>query len=219
MPVLDFSGRPAHPVTAVVDGDTITVQDGPKAVTVRLIGVDTPETVHPDQPPEPYGKEASTFLANLLKGESVYLVEDPNGDKIDRYGRKLAYAYRAPDGLFVNAEIVRQGYGEAYLRFPFSYGTQFKALEDFARSAEKGLWAAQAAANVPSVAPIPPPAAMSDDPIVYVTRTGDCYHREGCGSLSRSKIPMRLAHFPNVGVRFRQKYRRERLCVEISHEH
>lgn len=128
-----------YPVAGVVDGDTITVQDDGKAVTVRLIGVDTPETIHPTKPVEPYGKEASVFLSNLLRGETVYLVDDPNRDKIDRYARRLAYVYRAPDGLFVNAEIVRQGYGSAYLLFPFSYSRQSKDLEDFARSAGKGL--------------------------------------------------------------------------------
>ena len=59
----------------------------------------------------------------------------------DKYGRTLAYLYRAPDGLFVNAEIVRQGYGHAYTRFPFKYMEQFREYERIAREAGKGLWA------------------------------------------------------------------------------
>jgi micrococcal nuclease len=88
-------------------------------VKARLIGVDTPETVHPSKPVEHYGREASLFLTNLLKGESVYAVYDQ--ERTDRYGRTLAYLFRAPDGLFVNAEIIRQGYGHAYTRFPFRH--------------------------------------------------------------------------------------------------
>jgi len=195
LPKPDFSAQAEYPVVSVVDGDTITVQEGQKTVTVRLVGVDTPETVHSSKEPGYYGKEASLFVANLLKGESVYLVEDPNGDKIDRYGRKLAYVYRVPDGLFVNAEIVRQGYGQAYLQFPFSYSRQFKALEDFARSAQKGLWAGRPETETPPAVVPAPPASVekADDPIVYVTRTGACYHRASCSSLSRSKIPMQLS--------------------------
>ena len=64
---------------------------------VRLIGVDTPETVHPNKPVKAYGKEASNFTKNLLLGESVYLRYDV--ERIDQYGRLLAYLYRAPDGL------------------------------------------------------------------------------------------------------------------------
>ena len=123
IPRPDFSKLTAYRVSRVVDGDTIVVvgqptKTGIPTITVRLIGVDTPETVHPSKPVEHYGKEASAFLTNLLKGEKVYL--RPEGEKLakDKYGRALAYAYRAPDGLFVNAEIIRQGYGHAYMSAP-----------------------------------------------------------------------------------------------------
>ena len=124
----------------MVDGDTIVVSDKGKDVKVRLVGVDTPETVHPTKPVEHYGKEASRFTTNLLKGEKVYLVSEPLPGALDRYGRTLAYVYRAPDGLFVNAEIIRQGYGHAYTQIPSKYMQEFKQLEQFARKAEKGLW-------------------------------------------------------------------------------
>ena len=136
----DFSSLTAYPVVRVVDGDTIVVSDKGKDVKVRLVGVDTPETVHPTKPVEHYGKEASRFTINLLKGEKVYLVGEPLPGALDRYGRTLAYVYRAPDGLFVNAEIIRQGYGHAYTQIPSKYMEEFKQLEQFARKAEKGLW-------------------------------------------------------------------------------
>jgi len=136
----DFSKLTAYPVIRVVDGDTIVVSIKGKDVKVRLVGVDTPETVHPTKPVEHYGKEASRFTKNLLKGEKVYLVGEPLPGALDRYGRTLAYVYRAPDGLFVNAEIIRQGYGHAYTQIPSKYMEEFKQLEQFARKAEKGLW-------------------------------------------------------------------------------
>lgn len=140
LPTPDFSKLTAYPVVRVVDGDTIVVSDKGKDVKVRLVGVDTPETVHPRKPVEHYGKEASRFTTNLLKGEKVYLVGEPLPGALDRYGRTLAYVYRVPDGLFVNAEIIRQGYGHAYTQIPSKYMREFKQLEQFAKKAEKGLW-------------------------------------------------------------------------------
>ena len=143
LPILktpDFSQLTALPVVRVIDGDTIVVRDIDKEIKVRLIGIDTPETVHPSKPVEHYGKEASRFTDNLLKGEKAYLVSDAEGDKVDKYGRTLPHVYRYPDGLFVNAEIIRQGYGHAYTRFPFKYMEEFRHIERFAREAEKGLW-------------------------------------------------------------------------------
>jgi len=136
----DFSTVEASAVSRVIDGDTIVVQVVGKDTTVRLIGVDTPETVHPRKPQQPYGREASLFLTNLLKGEGVYLFSARQGPKTDRYGRTLAYVYRAPDGLFVNAEIIRQGYGIAYLDFPFVERKRFTQLQAFAKRAGKGMW-------------------------------------------------------------------------------
>ena len=207
IPVPDFSQVPAEPVVRIVDGDTIAVVRGGQEVKVRLIGVDTPETVHPSKPVEAYGKEASRFTTNLLKGEKVYLVRDPTkAEQSDQYGRLLAFVYRAPDGLFVNAEIIRQGYGHAYVQYPFRYTEEFRALERFAREAGKGLWGQAEpvtatappgqpekpapAATTPAIKPQPQPA---DDVTVYVTKTGAKYHRAGCRYLSKSMIPMKLS--------------------------
>src|SRR5262245_45508744 len=140
IPAKDWKGATAFKVLRTVDGDTIEIEQDGKPVKVRLIGVDTPETVHPSKPVEEYGKEASRFTANLLKGESVYLAFDK--DKTDKYGRTLAYVYRAPDGLFVNLEIIRQGYGHAYVKYPFDNDLMavFRHYEKDAREAGRGLW-------------------------------------------------------------------------------
>ena len=182
-PVEDFTGDVAYKVIRVIDGDTVKIDYRGKATNVRLIGVDTPETVHPNKPVEEYGKEASNFTKNLLQGESVYLRYDV--ERTDAYGRLLAYLYRAPDGLFVNLEIVRQGYGHAYTRFPFKHMELFRHYGNRARTAGKGLYG-----DPGPLPPEEPPENESEQ--FYRTRTGKKYHREGCSSL-RSKIPITLA--------------------------
>ena len=121
----------------VVDGDTLIVEIAGKSERVRLIGVDTPETKHPKKPVEYFGKEASAFTRKMVEGKMVRLEYD--GQKRDRYGRLLAYVY-LPDGTFLNAEIIKQGYGFAYTRFPFKYIEQFRQYERSAREARMGLW-------------------------------------------------------------------------------
>lgn len=141
-PATDFSKDTAFPVLSVIDGDTVHIKYLGKKTSVRLIGVDTPETVHPSKPVEPYGKEAAAFLQNLLKEESVYLRFDT--EKTDKYNRLLAYLYRAPDGLFVNLEIVRQGYGHAYTEFPFKHMALFEHYGARAQEVGKGLYGVEA---------------------------------------------------------------------------
>jgi micrococcal nuclease len=123
-------------VTRVIDGDTLVVEG---VGTVRLIGVDTPETVDPRRPVGYFGKEASEFTKQLATGKRVRLEFDQ--DRTDRYGRTLAYVYLQPENLLLNAEIIRQGYGFAYIRFPFRMMEQFRAFEREAREAGRGLWA------------------------------------------------------------------------------
>ena len=187
-PVENFRGDIAYKVVRVIDGDTVKIDYNGKATNVRLIGVDTPETVHPNKPVEAYGKEASNFTKNLLQGESVYLRFDT--DRIDNFGRMLAYLYRAPDGLFVNLEIVRQGYGHVYTQFPFKHIELFRYYGNRARVARKGLYGSAQ----PSIEIGDTSAALESESAgkVYLTRTGKKYHREGCLSLSRSKIPISL---------------------------
>ena len=123
--------------TRVVDGDTIIIEMNGKQERVRLIGVDTPETKHPKKPVERFGKEASDFTTRMVEGKKVTLEYDQ--EKRDKYGRLLAYVY-LEDGTSLNAEIIKQGYGFAYTRFPFKYLEAFRQYEDDARSNGKGLW-------------------------------------------------------------------------------
>jgi micrococcal nuclease len=133
-----------------VDGDTLWVED---RVKVRLLGVDTPETKHPSRTVECFGKEASRFLSELVPlGTDVRLVYDV--EREDRYGRTLAYVYRVRDGLFVNAELVREGYAQVYTAPPnVAHVDAFLMLQAEAREARRGLWSA--CDDVVASAPVP----------------------------------------------------------------
>ncbi len=141
--VLPAAAAPGQVVERVVDGDTIIVEGVGR---VRLIGVDTPETVHPNRPVEFFGKEASAFTKGLLEGKRVRLEYDQ--EREDRYGRTLAYVY-LDDGTFVNAEIIRRGYGHAYTRFPFRHMEAFRQFEREARNNRRGLWGAAVGGSDP----------------------------------------------------------------------
>jgi endonuclease YncB( thermonuclease family) len=118
----------------VIDGDTIELEGGER---VRLIGVNTPESVDPRRPVERFGKEAAAFTRRLAEGKFVRLEYDE--ESRDQYGRTLAYIY-LPNGTLLNAEIIRQGYGFAYTRFPYRRTQEFVALEREAREQRRGLW-------------------------------------------------------------------------------
>ena len=129
-------------VTKVIDGDTIRVRLGSKTETVRLIGVNTPETVAPNKPVECFGPEASARTKDLLGDDTVVRLERDATTR-DRYGRLLAYVYRVSDGLFINLSLIADGYGKA---MPFDdtpmFHTQFADAELAARTALLGLWGA-----------------------------------------------------------------------------
>lgn len=128
-------------VVRVIDGDTIVVS--PKE-TVRLIGVDTPETVHPKKKvADCFGKEATRFTRDAVEGKTIKLVMDKANTKRhhkDYYHRTLGYAY-LEDGTMLNAELIRQGYAHAEIRFPFGHRGEFRELEKSARAQSVGLWA------------------------------------------------------------------------------
>jgi len=127
-------------VASVADGDTITVSNGDDSFVVRLIGVDTPETHHPNKPVQCYGEAAGDYLDKLLAGEVVRLEADPQSDETDRYDRKLRYVYRSSDDLFVNQDLVERGYGVSYRNFAHSKLDEFEHAETEARREGLGLW-------------------------------------------------------------------------------
>jgi len=129
-------------VSSVFDGDTIVVVMAGREVTIRLIGVDTPETAKPDTPVQFYGPEASDFTRSALLGKQVRLeFEAPGrpGGAADKYGRTLAYVM-TEEGTNFNLELVRLGYGRAYTKYPFKYQRTFEKAEQAARKAGLGMW-------------------------------------------------------------------------------
>ncbi|MEN2996645.1 MAG: thermonuclease family protein [Acetomicrobium sp.] len=122
-------------VSRVIDGDTIQLYDGRR---VRLIGVDTPETVHPQKGVEPYGKEASNFTRSMLEGREVYLEYDVQ--LADKYSRTLAYVW-LEDDTFFNELLLLEGYAQV-ATFPpnVKYVERFLEAQKKAREAGKGLW-------------------------------------------------------------------------------
>jgi len=128
-----------YAVPRFVDGDTIVVSMAGKDETVRMIGVDTPETHKPNTPVQCYGPAAAAFTKNSIGMQRVRLEADPLSQNRDRYGRLLRYVY-LQDGRLLEAELIRNGYGFAYTVFPFSKADVFVQHEESAAANHKGLW-------------------------------------------------------------------------------
>jgi len=125
-------------VTRVIDGDTIEVNLAGITYKVRYIGIDTPETVHPSEPVECFGKEASDKNAELVEGKIVRLEKDVS--ETDKYGRLLRYVWVGD--IFVNDYLVRQGYAYASTYPPdVKYVGQFAEAQREAEENNRGLWA------------------------------------------------------------------------------
>lgn len=130
-------------VERVVDGDTVIVTVAGERERIRLIGVDTPETVKPDAPVDCFGPEASAFTtATLPEGATVWLEDDASQGDADRYDRLLRYVW-SPDGTMLNERLVAEGYGrEDTYDDAYRYRDRFVAAEASAEASRAGLWAA-----------------------------------------------------------------------------
>ncbi len=132
--------EPNGTIVRVVDGDTVVINFDGVEERVRLIGIDTPETKKPNSPIECFGPEASAFTHDLLpEGTPVQVVRD--AEARDDYGRLLGYVYRSSDGLFVNLEIVAQGYAQPLTIPPnVNFADDFVQAARDAEAADVGLW-------------------------------------------------------------------------------
>ncbi len=132
-----------YTVSKVIDGDTLELQLGDKIEKVRLIGVNTPETVDPRRKVECFGREASDYAKKILTGQKVSLEFDPSQDQRDKYSRLLAYLYLENGSLF-NLDLIKAGYAYEYTyKKPYLYQSQFQSAEDQAQSKQLGLWSVQ----------------------------------------------------------------------------
>ena len=221
-----------YKIIEVIDGDTIKVDINSKIETVRFIGVDAPETVHPNKDVQAYGKEASDFTKAQLLEKEVRLEYDI--EERDKYGRLLAYIYIGNE--MFNKVLLREGYAQLMTIPPnVKYVEEFIVLQKQAREQNKGLWSLPQTSVIPSPTSIPaksitptsiptpkpsskllstpsPPIQVSPKPtstpiltptptptptpqqeiIVYITKTGEKYHRGTCRYLSQSKISINL---------------------------
>ncbi len=122
-------------VTRAVDGDTLLLEGGER---VRLFGVNTPETKVPNQPPQPFGMEATAFTSSLVNGRQIRLEFDM--ERFDKYGRTLAYVYVGE--VFLNEALIQEGLSAAHLQYPFrsDMKRRFASAERLARDQKKGIW-------------------------------------------------------------------------------
>lgn len=134
-----------YQIVKVVDGDTITVSIDGKNIGVRLIGLNTPETLDPRKPVQCFGKEASDQAKKMLSGQTVRLEADSTQDSKDKYDRLLRYVFLA-DGTLFNKWMIENGFGFEYTydSNPYQYQTDFKLAEKSARENQRGLWASSA---------------------------------------------------------------------------
>lgn len=184
---LALSGDVNVIVNRVIDGDTFETTHGDK---VRLIGVDTPESLDPNKPVEYFAAEAKGFLDSVIGEQKVRLEFGP--ERTDKYNRFLCYVW-INDTVLVNQEIIAHGFGMAYLRFPHKLENQFLQSELAARRAAIGMWASPRAATYKvdvSKYVIPETKLNLTNETVYITRTGAKYHRGSCNYLRKSAIPI-----------------------------
>ncbi len=127
-------------VVSVVDGDTIKVSINNKTETIRIIGIDTPETVDPRSPVQCYGREASNKMKELISGKPVYLEADPTQDDRDKYKRLLRFVF-LPDGTDAGLSMINDGFAHEYTYDkPYKYQTAYVAAQREARDNHRGLW-------------------------------------------------------------------------------
>ncbi len=133
------------PVVYVSDGDTIGVDlGGPTTTRVRLLGIDAPESKDPGSPAQCFGPQAARLATVLLpRGSMVTVVTDPDQDRVDRYGRLLAYVFRRGERVPVNQTLLERGAARVYVyrrNRPFRRLAAFRAAEARAWTAKLGVW-------------------------------------------------------------------------------
>ena len=196
-PRYDFSDQPAYEVVRVETGNKFVVKIDNVPTRIRLIG-----TYVPSQ--GPHAEAAMEFGERLLSGESVYLKTEADWPLRDRDGYRWVYAFRAPDGLFVNLELVRQGYAHISAVEQFEHQPVFRAYEEVAHTNHKGLWSPAKTASSATTQPAEPtPAAVTRDggqpaeqgaeAWVYITEHGRKYHCADCQYVRTGGVKISLS--------------------------
>lgn len=139
IPSLNIRARVVH----VIDGDTIKILTPDGEDIVRLIGIDSPETVDPRKSVQCFGHEASYEMSQLVFGKSIFLEADTTQGDRDKYGRLLRFVF-LDDGTDINKEMIEMGYAFEYTyNLPYKYRDSYAAAEKYARANRLGLWNSQ----------------------------------------------------------------------------
>lgn len=193
-----------YTVTHVVDGDTIDVLINGKEERLRLIGIDTPETVHPNKPVECYGPEASAKMKELVLGKEIILEDDPSQGERDKYDRLLRYIH-LQDGTNIIEKMIREGYAYEYTySSEYKYQELFQEAEEASKSEKLGVWNCEEKnidTNTTNTAEDNQTTQTQEDEAEEDLATGTCdikgninrddekiYHVKGCGSYNRTEI-------------------------------
>lgn len=174
-------------VTRVIDGDTIEIEGGER---VRYIGIDTPETVDPRKPVQCFGIEASKKNKELVEGKIVRLEKDIT-DR-DKYNRLLRYVY--VDDVFINLELVKQGFAYSYSYPPdIKHQDEFLKAQQEAEKSKQGLWNACPIEQQNQTISTPTPTTENNNGECLIkgniSSSGEkIYHMLGCGSYSKTTI-------------------------------
>lgn len=181
-------------VTDVVDGDTMKINVEGSTVTIRLIGIDTPETVDPRKPVECFGKEASNYLESLLLNTTITLAYDEHQKSVGAYNRINAYVYNQ-NGLFINHHLIEEGYAYEYTYDPkYQYRSLFKQAQRNAEMNQRGLWSPDTCNGVPSEAHI-------TEDIIYYTSSwpgSQYYYPNTCSAWKTLKDSSYRISFSNL---------------------
>lgn len=176
------SSKTSAKVVKVIDGDTVSVEIGGKKETIRLIGIDAPESTDPRKPVQCFGIEASKKARELLSGKTVLLESDVTQGDRDKYQRLLRYIF-LEDKTNINQLMISEGYAHEYTySLPYKYQEEFKNAEKTAREGKKGLWADNACAvntTIQSVVSITQPEAKTSPQAGGFT----CSGKTKCGEM------------------------------------
>ncbi|MCD8494708.1 MAG: thermonuclease family protein [Candidatus Pacebacteria bacterium] len=139
---VDSIFEPTHRIVRIVDGDTMVVRTSAgREERIRVIGIDTPETVHPNRDIACFGIEATAFARTLFTNQDIIITTDPTQGDRDRYGRMLGYI-TLPDGRDFGHTMIHQGYAFEYtFRIPYQKQSLYKDAERDARMHKRGMWA------------------------------------------------------------------------------
>lgn len=187
-----------YPIVSVVDGDTVKINLDGKTTTLRLIGLDTPETVDPRKPVQCFGVEASNKAKELLSSKKVRIEKDSTQGNLDKYGRTLAYVY-LEDGTFYNKYMIENGYAHEYTYdLPYKYQNEFKNAQKEAQTKKLGFWASNTCngnTTSESINTTSVPVQTNNTSSSSCTIKGNIgskgekiYHVVGCGSYTKTVI-------------------------------